>query len=71
MVNTPLVYGTEYNIWRNGLYIGKAFWVEDKNIGDCFLQKIAMTGDDEINIVCEADQWTLATDEDITQMSDN
>ena len=36
MENHLLIYGKEYDLWREGKYIGSAFYVDDENIGDCF-----------------------------------
>jgi len=55
----PLIFGVEYNLWREGEYIGRSIWTDDKNIGPSFIGK---SDDDEGNIVNEvyiADKWEL------------
>jgi hypothetical protein len=53
MENHLLIYGKEYDLWREGKYIGSAFYVDDENIGDCF-QKENYYGEIEVFI---ADEW--------------
>lgn len=30
-------FGTAYNLWRDGKYIGRAIWTDDPNVGPSFL----------------------------------
>jgi hypothetical protein len=37
--NDLLIYGTEYNLYRDGEHIGSAVWTDDENVGEAFLQE--------------------------------
>ncbi len=50
-----LIYGKEYDLFRDGQYIGSAVWTDDNNIGDSFIQ-VQPNGD---NLVFVADEWTF------------
>jgi hypothetical protein len=52
----PLIFGVEYNLWREGEYIGRAVWTDDKNIGPSFIGKSDEEGN-KINEVYIADKW--------------
>ena len=53
-----LVYGSEYKLWKNGEFIGTAFWTQDDNVGDSFQNKTMRDGK-EINQVFIPDRWEL------------
>jgi hypothetical protein len=50
-----LIYGKEYNLFRDGEYIGSAVWTDDENVGDKFI-KVLPNG---YNLVFEADEWVF------------
>lgn len=60
-----LIYGKEYKLWRDGVFLGTAIYADDENLGDVFLKKVAgsMGGlnDDgsEEYLVFVADEWEL------------
>jgi len=56
-MNDLLIYGKEYDLWREGKYIGSAIWTDDENIGDSFLKENDKGGFD----VYIADEWKLKT----------
>jgi hypothetical protein len=37
--NDLLIYGAEYNLYRDGEHIGSAVWTDDENVGEAFLQE--------------------------------
>lgn len=53
----PLIFGVEYNLWREGEYIGLAVWTDDKNIGPSFIGKSDDEFGNKINEVYIADKW--------------
>lgn len=55
----PLIYGKEYHLWRDGIYLGAATYTEDENIGDSFLRKVINATGEIVNEVYFADEWTL------------
>lgn len=55
----PLIFGVEYNLWRDGDYIGRAVWTDDKNIGPSFIGKSDDELGNSINEVYIADKWEL------------
>jgi len=57
-----LIYGKEYDIWRDGKYIGKATWTDDENIGDAFIQKVISDRHpgEIVNLVYMGDEWDFA-----------
>ena len=34
-----LIYGKEYDLYRDGEHIGSAVWTDDENTGEAFLQE--------------------------------
>jgi hypothetical protein len=50
-----LIYGKEYDLFRDGKYIGSAVWTDDDNIGEEFIQ-VQPNGD---KLVFVADEWTF------------
>ncbi|WP_284464865.1 hypothetical protein [Chryseobacterium sp.] len=55
-----LIYGKEYKLWRDGQYIGTAFWTKDENVGDSFqMKKYDPKTDRNVNKVYVADSWEL------------
>jgi len=59
MANPELIPGHEYNLWRDGEYIGHATWTIDKNIGPAFISKSDDEFGNSINEVFIADKWEL------------
>ena len=55
----PLIFGVEYNLWREGEYIGHAVWTDDKNIGPSFISKSDDEEGNKINEVYISDKWEL------------
>ena len=57
---TIFIYGSEYHLWRDGEYIGKATWTKDENIGDGFQKTVIdkETGEG-LQQVLIADKWQL------------
>ena len=53
-----LIYGKEYDLFRDGKYIGSAVWTDDDNIGDAFIKK-QPNGD---NLVFTSDEWTFKSE---------
>jgi hypothetical protein len=37
--NDLLIYGVEYDLYRDGEHIGSAVWTDDENVGEAFLQE--------------------------------
>jgi hypothetical protein len=54
-----LIYGKEYDLFRDGQYIGSAVWTDDNNIGDSFIQ-VQPNGE---KLVFVADEWTFKQQE--------
>lgn len=54
-----LIYGREYNLWRDGIFLGTATWTDDKNIGDSFIQQTIHEKFGLTNTVFQADEWEL------------
>jgi hypothetical protein len=54
-----LIYGTEYDLFRDGQHIGSAVYTDDENIGDSFVQ-VQPNGE---NLVFIADEWTFKKEE--------
>jgi len=55
-----LIYGNKYKLWRDGEYLGTAFWTQDDNVGDSFQNKrYEPRIDKNINEVVVADAWKL------------
>lgn len=55
----PLLYGKEYHLWRDGIYLGTATYTEDENVGDAFLKPVISQSGEYINEVYIADEWQL------------
>lgn len=54
-----LIYGKEYKLWRDGVFLGTATYTDDKIHGDVFLKAVIQ---DKVlkNLVFVADEWELA-----------
>lgn len=55
----PLIFGVEYNLWRDGEYIGRAVWTDDKNIGPSFINRSDDEFGNNISEVFLSDKWEL------------
>lgn len=55
----PLIYGKEYHLWRDGIYLGTATYTEDENVGDAFLKSVLNQQGEVISEVYIADEWKL------------
>ena len=53
------IYGKEYRCWKNGVYIGKATWTDDENIGDAFIRMAINNTDELAHQVLKPDEWEL------------
>lgn len=53
-----LIYGKEYNLFREGKELGIAVWTDDKNIGESFIQ-VQPNG---TNLVFTADEWIFKSE---------
>lgn len=53
-----LIYGKEYKLWRDGIFLGTGVYSDDEIHGDVFLKKRIHNGQ-EIYEVFEADEWEL------------
>lgn len=60
LVQDLLIYGKEYDLWRDGDYIGTATYTDDPNIGDCFLKTIINDKGEKEFEVHISDQWMFA-----------
>lgn len=58
--NDPLIIGKEYDLWRDGQYIGQANFWDDQNIGECFIAKTLSPEGEVQNLVFIADKWKLS-----------
>lgn len=54
-----LIYGKEYKLWRDGVFLGTATYTDDKIHGDVFLKKKTLSNGMEGFEVFEADEWEL------------
>lgn len=54
-----LIYGKEYKLWRDGVFLGTGIYTDDEVHGDVFLRKVNRKGR-EIYDVFVADEWELA-----------
>lgn len=54
-----LIYGAQYKLWRDGIYIGIATWTDDKNIGDAFTEEATDIKGRPCRFVFQADEWEL------------
>ena len=59
----PLIFGLEYNLWRDGEYIGSAIWTDDDNIGPSFISKSDGDEGNKISEVYIADKWELMSNQ--------
>lgn len=55
-----LIEGNVYKIWRDGIYLGTATWMNDKNIGLAFTKIIVDENGKAITEVYNADRWELS-----------
>lgn len=53
-----LIYGKEYDLYRDGEHIGSAVWTDDENIGEAFLQE---QEDGSYLVFTNVDEWELKT----------
>jgi hypothetical protein len=51
-----LIYGKEYDLFRDGQYVGSAVWTDDDNIGEIFIQ---VQADGAKLVFGEIDEWTF------------
>lgn len=58
-MNTERIQGREYDLWRDGEYIGSAVWIIDQNIGPSFIKKSDDEFGNSINEVFIADKWEI------------
>lgn len=54
-----LIYGKEYKLWRDGIYLGTGIYADDEIHGDVFLKAVIQDGTLK-NLVFVADEWELA-----------
>jgi hypothetical protein len=54
-----LVYGELYALWRDGIYLGRAYWTKDEIHGNCFLVEVEHEGQ-KMKQVFIADSWVKA-----------
>ena len=55
----PLIFGVEYNLWRDGEYIGRAVYTHDNHIGPAFISKSDDEFGNNISEVFLADKWEI------------
>lgn len=55
----PLIYGKEYNLWREGQYLGIATYQDDPNVGDAFIRVVLSEDGELVNEVHIPDEWEL------------
>ena len=55
-----LIYGKEYDLWRDGVFIGTATYTDDPNIGDCFLKDAINDTGELTNLVYIPDEWRFS-----------
>ena len=51
-----LIYGKEYELFRNGEYVGVGVWTDDDNVGEVFIQ---VQPDGAKLVFGEIDEWTF------------
>ena len=56
--NDLLIYGTEYNLYRDGEHIGSAVWTDDENVGEAFLQE---QDNGSFLVFTNVDEWEFKT----------
>jgi hypothetical protein len=56
-------YGKVYRLWRGGMFLGEATFVDDPNIGDSFVRSISIDGVEAFEVVI-ADKWQEVKSED-------
>jgi hypothetical protein len=54
-----LIYGKEYKLWRDGIFLGTAIYTDDKIHGDVFIKRKMLSNDMEGFEVFAADEWEL------------
>ena len=59
-----LIFDREYELWRDGKYLGKATWTKDFNVGDSFQKQVVDEKGRIINQVFVADSWMLSVQND-------
>ncbi len=59
-----LIFNREYELWRDGKYLGKATWTKDSNVGDSFQKQVVDDKGRIINQVFVADSWMLSVQND-------
>lgn len=53
------IYGSQYRVFRDGIFLGVATWTDDKNIGDSFQSPFTdKNGNPAVNVF-HADEWEL------------
>lgn len=57
MTKHPLIYGKEYDCYRNGKFIGTATYTDDPNIGDSFLKQAVNSSGELVSEVLIPDEW--------------
>lgn len=58
-----LIYGKQYRVFRDGIFLGVATWTDDKNIGDAFLEEFTDRKGRPAFNVFQADEWELIPSE--------
>jgi hypothetical protein len=53
-----LIYGKEYDLYRDGEHIGSAVWTDDENVGESFLQE---QEDGSYLVFTNVDEWEFKT----------
>lgn len=53
-----LIYGKQYKLWRDGIFLGTGIYTDDKIHGDCFLKKIVRNEMESFEVFV-ADEWEL------------
>lgn len=56
-------YGKVYRLWRGGVFLGEAMFMEDPNIGDSFMRSVSIDGMEAFEVVI-ADVWQEVKPED-------
>jgi hypothetical protein len=53
-----LIYGKQYKLWRDGIFLGTGIYTDDKIHGDIFLRKITIRAGEAFEVFA-ADEWEL------------
>jgi len=62
LIQDKLIYGEEYDLWRDGIFIGTARFTYDPNMGgDCFLKEIMDDTGQFTRTTYAPDQWVSNT----------